>query len=313
MVAEKKSEALHAEVDEALQVWRQGDCVVGEQWFAHRLDPTLAVTDSGRAAAEAGIDLAEQEVAGLVIVSQTCDVVRSCGQRPYIEVCPLVEVEEGTLREIERGYRPAYAFLPALADRRLVVDLDRVMTVEKPLVAKWKRTTGWTTDSQARAFALALARKRARFPYPDDFTALAKKLERRLAEKHGRDSPEGRALRALREIRVYAAPAWDANPVTLTFWFVRRDEDVDFEGKDWASFVDGWLKLVPQGGRFTTVYGQLTTLDDLTAADFIHSDPLDLDHLSSREAPDDKRPPGVLDPSGGAGTGDQGPAEGDRP
>ena len=138
------------EVDRALAAWRQGDCVLGEHWFVHRIDTALAATDAARAAAEAGVDLAEQQVAGLVVVSQTCDVVRSCAERPYVEVCPLVEVDEARLHEIERGRRPAYAFLPLLADRQLVADLDRVMTIEKPVIAKWERTPGWGTDPEAK-------------------------------------------------------------------------------------------------------------------------------------------------------------------
>jgi hypothetical protein len=284
VAADTNTDPGSAHVDRALEAWRQGDCVLGEHWFVHRVNTTFALTEAGRAAAAAGADLAEQHVAGLVVVSQTCDVVRSCEERPYVEVCPLVEVEEPRLREIERGRRPAYAFLPLLAGSRLVVDLDRVMTVEKPLVATWTRTPGWTTDTEARAFAFALARKRVRFAFPDDFTALAKKLQNRLVEKHDKHSAEGRALRALREIRVHAGPSWDANQVTITFWFVRKDEDVEFEGTSWAVFLEAWLRLVPEDGRFTKVHGQVATLDDLTAADFVHSDPLDLDYLSSRES-----------------------------
>ena len=66
------------------------------------------------------------------------------------------------------------------------------------------------------------------------------------------------------------------------FWFVRHEDDTDFEGKSWAPLVEAWLKLVPAGGRFTNVQGQVTTLDGLTAADYVHSDPLDVDYLSSR-------------------------------
>jgi hypothetical protein len=281
-VAPETKTELYAEVDRALGVWRQGDCVLGEQSFVHRLEPSLPVTDIGRAGQEAGVDLAEVEVAGLVVVTQSCDIVRPCTERPYVEVCPLVEVALDRMREIERGRRPAYAFLPLLASRGLVADLDRVMTVEKPVVAKWHRTSGWNTDAEARAFALALARKRVRFAFPDDFTALAKNLQNRLMEKHDKESVEGRALRALREIRVQAAPSWDHNSVTLTFWFVRHDEDITFDGNSWSTFLDGWLGLVPQAGRFNKVFGQVTTLADLTAADYVNSDPLDLDHLSSR-------------------------------
>lgn len=281
MAAETNTD-LYVEVDRALGVWRQGDCVLGELSFVHRLDPSLAVTDAGRAVQETGADLVEAEVAGLVIVTQSCDIVRSCTERPYVEVCPLVEVAPDAMREIERGRRPAYAFLPLVAERGLVADLDRVMTVEKPVVAKWRRIAGLSSDVEARAFALALARKRVRFAFPDDFTALAKNLQSRLVNKHDKDSVEGCALRALREIRVQAAPSWNDNSVTLTFWFVRSDEDIDFDGKSWFTFVDRWLGLIPQAGRFNKVFGQVTTLEDLTAADYVNSDPLDLDHLSTR-------------------------------
>ena len=282
MAAETDTDPRHAAVDRSLAAWRQGDCVLGEHWFAHRLDPSFPVTEAGTAAAATETDLAEAQVLGLVVVTQTCDVVRPCVERPYIEVCPLVDVHDADLRQIERGRRPRYAYVPRLADRRLVADLDRTMTVEKPVVAKWERTAGWSTDAQARAFAASLARKRARFAFPDDFVALAMPLLSRLTDKHDKQSDEGRALRALREIRVHAAPAWDDPTVTLTFWFVRPDEADDFLGKRWSTFVEKWLELVPENGRFVNVQGQVSTLDDITASDYVGSDPLDLDHLSSR-------------------------------
>lgn len=284
MAAETEHEPPIAAIDGALAAWRQGDCVVGEQWFVHRLEKSFSVTVAGREAAEADADLAEQEVAGFVVVSQTCDVVRSCNDRPYVEVCPLVAVDEDRLAEIRRGRRPAYAFVPLLAGNKLVADLDRVMTVEKPAVAAWHRTPGLSTDEEARAFAAALGRKRTRFAFPDDFTSLAKKLQARLADKHDRNTDEGRGLRALREIRVQAAPQWEGEPVDLFFWFIRNAADTNFEGKNWADLLKDWLKLVPPSGRFRSVNGQVTTLDDMTAQEYVDSDPLDLDHLSTGSA-----------------------------
>ncbi len=158
------------------------------------------------------------------------------------------------------------------------------MTVEKPVVASWHRTPGYRSDSDGRAFAQALARKRVRFAFPDDFTVLAKKLQERFIGKHEKNSAEGRGLRALREIRVQATPAWDAEPVALIFWFIRDAEGgaTDFEGKNWADLLREWLRLVPNSGRFTAIDGQVVTLADLTGAEYVNSDPLDLDHLSSR-------------------------------
>lgn len=281
MAAEGEPDPRIASIDDALAAWRQGDCVLGEHWFAHRLDTSFAVTDAGRVAAEAGADLAEQEVLGFVVATQTCDIVRSCAERPFVELCPLIEVDDDRLREIQRGRRPAYAFVPQLSELRLVAHLDRVMTVEKPLVATWERTPGWSTDVEARAFALALSRKRVRFAFPDDFTALAMKLQSRLADKHEKNSAEGRGLRALREIRVLASPSWDAPQVDIFFWFVRDEDHVDFEGKNWADLLKEWLKLVPTTGRFKTIEGQVVTLVDMNAAEYVDSDPLDLDHLST--------------------------------
>lgn len=269
------------EVDKSLSAWRQGDCVLGEQVFVHRFDPDLPLADPELAGAEPGVQNAEMPVKGLVVLTQTCDIVRSCANRPYLEVCPLVQVDGAKLHDIERGRYPGYAFLPGLASKGLVADLDRVMTIEKPIAASWSRTPGCSTDQQGREFAGCLARKRARFAFPDDFTNLAKKLVSHLKSKHGKGSPEGRALQVLREIRVRAAPDWDADPVTITFWFVRLDEAHDFEGSPWEGFLEKWLKLVPAGGRFKNIEGVVVQLEDLTAADYVESDPLDLDHLST--------------------------------
>ena len=88
-------------------------------------------------------------------------------------------------------------------------------------------------------------------------------------------------LRALDEIRVHASPSWDAPQVDVFFWFVRDEDDADFEGKSWADLLKEWLKLVPITTRFKTVEGQVVTLQDMNAEEYVGSDPLDLDHLST--------------------------------
>lgn len=273
-------------VDEALRAWRQGDCVVGEEWFSFRFRSSLPLTDEAEevSAEDNEADIAEAAVRGLMVATQTCDVVRSCFKRPFVEVCPLAEVDNDVLRAVERGQRPRYAYVPGVANQRLVADLDRVMTVEKAVIAAWNRTPGCTDDAQRRRLALALARKRARFAFPDDFTELAGKFQERLQKKHDKHSAEGRALRALREIRVRAAPSWGAETVEIFFWFIRDDDDEDFEEKSWDEYVTKWLKLVPETERFHAVHGQVSTLDDLKASDYVESDPLDFDHLSSRQS-----------------------------
>lgn len=271
-------------IDAALKEWRQGDLALDESWFVHVGDASVPLSEAAAQADGEGVQAFTSEVAGLVVVTQTCDIVRSCTNRPYVEVAPLMQVSEDDLHTVKRGRRPAHATLPGLEKDHLVADLDRVMTVEKSIVASWKRTPGYTDDAEGRAFAQALARKRARFAFPDDFTLFARKLQSRLADKHDKATEEGRGLRVLREIRVHASPSWDAPQVDIHFWFVRDDRDASFEGKSWADLLKGWLRLVPAAGRFTSVDGQVVALCDITAEDYVDSDPLDLDHLSMQSS-----------------------------
>ena len=127
------------QIDERLRDWQQGDCVLGEHWFLYRTSRLCPLTEAGAVAVSEDMDNAEAEVLGLGVVTQTCDLVRRCEDRPFVEVCPLVEVEDSTLHEIQRGRRPNYAFIPGVAERSLVADLDRVMTVEKSVVETWDR------------------------------------------------------------------------------------------------------------------------------------------------------------------------------
>jgi len=272
-----------SEIDEALRHWRQGDCVLGEHWFIFRIAPNAPLTNDATYAAEEELENAEASVFGLAVVSQTCDIVRQCDGRPFVEVCPLVEVNQNVLDEIERGRRPGYAYISGIADQGLVADLDRIMTAEKSVVAQWDRTRGCLNDHDARRLALALARKRARMAFPDDFSSLVAPLTRRMSAKHEKESDEGRALRALREIRIRAAPSWEADQIELVFWFIRDEDQPHFEQQDWVTFLEAWLSLIPANGRFGPVEGEVLTLDDLTARDYVESDILDLDHLSNRD------------------------------
>jgi hypothetical protein len=269
-------------IDTTLLEWCQGDCVIGEHWFIYRFDLQRPLTSDSVDVAKEEIDLAESEVKGFAIVTQTCDIVRSCNERPFVEIVPLVEVDEQQLHDIQRSRRPQYAYIPGVAELNLVADLDRGMTVEKAVVAEWERKPGCLSDDEIREFGRALTRKRARFAFPNDFTEFARKLQNRLRDKHNKSTDEGDALRALREIRVRAEPSWNSSEIRLLFfWFIREEDQNQFNGIGWEKYLDQWLKLVPESGRYQDVKGKVVDLEDMKAKEYVESDPLDLDHLSS--------------------------------
>ncbi len=107
-------------IDQALQVWRQGDVSLDAGLeFLHFADLSRphspasvqvadAVANDG-AAIEAGATPVLDEVRGVVMLTQTCDVVRGCRARPFLEIAPLIEVPEPWVEEIRRLKRPAFA------------------------------------------------------------------------------------------------------------------------------------------------------------------------------------------------------------
>jgi hypothetical protein len=277
-------------IDASLQVWRQGDVVLDSNLeFLHFADLSRPLSPASKQIASTAANADEirpgatpilDSVVGLVVLTQTCDIVRGCRKRPFLEVAPLIQVTADDLNDIRRLKRPTLAYVPATAADRLVADLERTMTVEKSLVADWSRVPGWETDNDLRDFALALSRKRSRFAFPNDFVAAAGRLQKRLTEKHEKQSDEAAHLRALREIRVRAAPSWDSEQVQLSWWFI-KDGDPEINKVDWPEWVEKWIKLFIQSGRFQCDPPTVSRLEDMTARDYVECDRLDLDRLST--------------------------------
>ncbi|MEO1741292.1 MAG: hypothetical protein AAFR99_05730 [Cyanobacteria bacterium J06629_9] len=265
--------------DALLSEWRQGDFVLGDYLFIYQTKLRQSLTADQLPEAE-DVALMEAPVRGFVVVTQTCDIVRSVNIKPFIQVSPLVEVERERLQEVKRCRRPRYAYVSGAESLYLVADLDRTMTVDKAVAVSWSRQSGCSDDQELISFGKALARHRKRFAFPDDFVAWSEKLQKRFKSKHSKSSDEGDALRQLREIRVKAVPSWDHNEVDLMFWFIREEGDINFRDQAWYTFLDPWLDLLAPHDRFT-VNGQIVTLEDMTAKDYVESVPLDLDYLSS--------------------------------
>ena len=277
------------DINEVVRTWRQGDvCIDTGLESLHLADLSAPHSEASRQAAESAReqDLAAGPVAaistaipGLVILSQTCDIIRDCNERPFVEVAPLVELSAQLVEEVRLLRRPAFAYVPAVAHRLLVADLDRPMTVEKALLTRWNRLQGCRTDEQLRDFVLALSRKRSRFAFPDDFVRATQRVQGRLAAKHNKQTLEGDHLRALREIRVRAAPSWDHHEVQLTWWFI-KSQDPTTGTASWSHMVNSWLSLLDNSGRYALDPPIVCRLEDITALDYVESVRLDLDQLS---------------------------------
>jgi hypothetical protein len=279
-----------AQINAALDQWRQGDVVLGASVdFLHMADLACPLTDASRALVndltsngepipEGPVPLTDAAVEGYVVLTQTCDLVRDCKARPFAEVCPVIKASTPAFYEqVRKGRRPSFATVSGVNSGQLVADLDRVMTVEKSLIATWQRVPGCITDNDALDFARALRRRAARFAFPDDFEKAAGKLQDRIIDKHDKQTAEGAHLRALREIRVRASPSWDAPLVRVSYWFIKEEDPDD---ADWVRWTSAWSALFDQSGRFKLDPTTVARLEDITALDYVESVRLDFDRLS---------------------------------
>lgn len=264
-----------------LQGWCQGDCVVGAQQFVYAFDPKFRITDaSEKVDDEEPAPYVGEDVEGLVILTQTCDIVRPVRARPFIEVAPLVKRETPDLNQIAKGMRPQFAIVPGVFDRGLVADLDRTMTLEKPILDSWEKVNGCRDDNEKRRFANALSRKRVRAAFPNDFVDLIKPLQERCKKKYGNDSPLGRTLEALSEIRVQPHPNWEGDqPKQVKFLFLLPPNFDSAKRPEADKEVKSLIELIPASKKYQIDY---TTgfHSEMSAAEYIASDLLDLDYLS---------------------------------
>jgi hypothetical protein len=153
------------------------------------------------------------------------------------------------------------------------------MTVEKSVLAGFSRFQGVRNDTEAREFAQSLSRRFARFAFPEDFVTAVGPIRKRIIEKHGRKTVEGLAYEQIKEIRVVATPARDAHEPAITFLFIRDHDGLVSAGLDGA--VSNLIARFVATGPFKNPDHRIVTLAEMTAALYVGSDLLDLDHLSN--------------------------------
>ena len=272
-----------------LAAWRQGDQLLGANLLVvGRARGSVWTRIRGRVfgGAHHSSGPVDEPVEALVVVSQSCDIVRSPEFRPFIQVAPLVRLQADAASRATKGSQPRFVALPA-AGTDAFVDMDRVMTVEKAVAGGWTRTPSNLAGRERQALGQAIGRYYSRPAFPDDFVDATLKLRDRLIERHGKKSAEGSAATALHEVRVLAKPDWDSAEIEVILYFVvPADEAKGIDGTTlltedfWEGQVRRWGELCTPAGSIKTVVCLPTTYADMDSLSYRSSDQLDLDYLS---------------------------------
>ncbi len=157
---------------------------------------------------------------GVVILSQTCDVVLP--DRLTVVAAPLVQLSGDVLMQAKKGGRPRYVAVPA-AGANMFADLDIIGTLDKNILASTPVTAGvGTTDADVRLFGRRIARRFGRFPFPDEVVPWLTPLTDIVTSKYGKETGEALALEQVVELRVEATGGWASPPYNLTLVTIVR-------------------------------------------------------------------------------------------
>lgn len=272
-------------IDAILADWAQGDVLMGSDIPALRLVDlatplTTAAADLVADEGDQGLMSLAEDAPGIMIVSQTCDLVRSSANRPFVQVCPLVPVDPDMLDNVKRGRQARFVYVAALEGSGLVADLEQILTVEKAVIAAAaeSRLAVGADTAEARRIGQALANKLARTAFPDAFTEAVSRMRDEIVRKHDKTSPMGAFLRGVLEIRVRAEPNWSAAEAEIELLFVfERTTNIP---PDADERVGALVNRFQKSDAYPDIRGRAVALDALTALTYRDSDRLDLDHLS---------------------------------
>lgn len=265
--------------------WQQGDVLLDVKdlrflYWADLSNPITPAAVQAQEGSEGGLDGIAEDVAGFVVVSQTCDLQRDVAKRPYVELAVLVAVDAIQHKEIEKLQQPRYVAIPGVSDARLVADLDRIMTVEWSALKNLRVKSGFSDNRERRIFARALARKRGRAALPNDFVAGFSPVAKHLTKVAKKPGVETTHIDAVTELRVRAEPDWTAEKPNVTVYVIKEREKTGVN-YDWPTTLEKWEKLFNNTGAFGDVSFMGVYLNQLTAAEYVDSEVIDTDAMSA--------------------------------
>lgn len=246
-------ESIRKETDAAMQTWRQGFIVQKGHgaWVSDRDNPLTEATATLGGEGQ-GVTVVSNEY--LVVVTQTCDIVKPCwappsdgGGHPFVQVSPVVNLEGKSLENASRGRMPRYAHLPGLGSN-CFADLNQCTTIEKTVLARIGFLQDGCPDEKGRAnFAAALAEHRSRFAFPNGMEKAIGKLRKRFDDKWDGEGKETPLIKDVCEVRVKPLTKWDSEEIKVELIFIVEpsslpsrdpcaDEPVMGDAlRDWAS------------------------------------------------------------------------------
>ncbi|HEY5201332.1 MAG TPA: hypothetical protein VIJ31_10535, partial [Acidothermaceae bacterium] len=168
-------------------------------------------------------------------------------------------MSEQVAYEALRGRRPGLAGLPWIGPT-VVADLSRITSVERSVIVG-AISQGHPRNPQERFhFAETISRYLTRPALPDAVNEVLSPFVKRIAEKHDRESPEGRCAHKVAELRIEATPDIDHEEPALNV-LVILDEDELPRLPQGADVTDDRIDSLKKAGRMVAAEAVLQAGD----------------------------------------------------
>jgi hypothetical protein len=196
---------------------------------------------------------------GVVIISQTCDIVRQ--DTADIQVAQLLELDNDAATEVRAGKRPRYAAVPALGPRAFA-DLSIVGSVDKTDPSLVNAVRGVITDEEVRLFSGSVGRKFSRFAFPDEVVPWLQPLQAVVRSKSTKpDSPEGIVFGRVAELRIEAEGGWTVAPYDLALIIILEPGELPLlEDEELSTPPAGFMETTQPANRAVLTAGQIAAL-----------------------------------------------------
>lgn len=232
-------------------------------------------------------EIVDVEVLGVILISQTCDIVNDVaepGAPAFVQVAGLVEQDPKFVEEVRKFRRPNYLYVPALAEKNIVADLGLVATFDRMALEKWTRIPAPDDTVSKGHCSFALGRQRSRHAFPDQWAKAFGKLRDWLKSKAGKQSDEGRFVDAIEEVRVIAD---DVDfPKSVDVICMVPASLTEAQRHTWAKSMCPTMMKKFDPEWCSDIVVRLATTREMTAEEYLSGRPLDFEAMS-RAANDD--------------------------
>lgn len=151
----------------------------------------------------------EQETPhGVAVITQCCDLAQN--KTGFVQVAPIRELDGVETTNVRRGRSSRYCALPTLQENHHV-DLGVITSIAVGLIGNNLKVYSLESERERREFAASIARRYARFAYPDSYRQYLDPLRDAVRNKAGKpNSPLGNVIERIATLRLEAEPSWDA-------------------------------------------------------------------------------------------------------